>query len=706
MRKTILLLALILLVPSAVLAQALRTITGVVTDEAGEPVIAATVYIEETNKAVYTDANGHYTIQAQDGQTVIFSFIGFERQSRKVKGDATINIIMKEDENTRLADVVVVGYSTMERRDLTGSVSSVKLPEDKPFLSIDQMLAGQAPGVFVNTSSGNLGSANLMTIRGISSILGDNNPLYVIDGVPIYSTDRDRNLQSTDGGSFPGASMSGGQVGGGSLINNRDVNESFEKNPLLSLNPDDIESIEILKDAFSTAIYGSRGSAGVILITTKKGARGKAKVNVNYTLSVENPLDLPNMLNGDEYAAIYSSYYPNGNYPTGYNTDWLDAVTRTAVSHAVSASVSGGTENTNYFISMSYNNNQSYIINNDLERYSARASIDTKLSDRWKMGVSMSLSKINNNSISASNVFAAAIKKAPNLPIYDENGDYHYGYSPNSLGDNTAYNPVAMAYEDEGSMKDIRVIGNAYLEWNPISWLSLRSEIGTDISNSTTLIRKADIPVDLDEVTDNQASETTNMDYRVVINNTLNVTKAFGDDHFIQGVIGQSYEYSNERVTAVTGSNFFSSELIGVGAAETTRVQQAERQKHSDRVEQMFDRYRFSPKLDEVVEYIKTLSTYINVWDRVIFGDSSELVGTHYGLEKSDMTMICKVCDLLSDHVEELIPASCLRASERRAAYMAEAEQEEYRDLLIKTYVTDDLFNQKMARYQADRSIH
>lgn len=138
----------------------------------------------------------------------------------------------------------------------------------------------------------------------------------------------------------------------------------------------------------------------------------------------------------------------------------------------------------------------------------------------------------------------------------------------------------------------------------------------------------------------------------------------------------------------------------------TTEQEQAERQKHSDKVKQMFDRYRFSPKLDEVVEYIKTLSTYINVWDRVIFGDSSELVGTHYGLEKSDMTMICKVCDLLSDHVEELIPASCLRASERRAAYMAEAEQEEYRDLLIKTYVTDDLFNQKMARYQADRSIH
>lgn len=133
---------------------------------------------------------------------------------------------------------------------------------------------------------------------------------------------------------------------------------------------------------------------------------------------------------------------------------------------------------------------------------------------------------------------------------------------------------------------------------------------------------------------------------------------------------------------------------------------QAERQKRNEQVLQMFDRYRFSPMLNEVVKYIKDLSIYIRVWDHMIFGDSSELVGAHYGLEKADMTLICKVDDLLADHVEELIPACCLRAGRRRAAYILEAEQEEYRDLLIKTYVTDDLFNQKMARYQADRSIH
>lgn len=576
-RNLILYIFLILMVP--VMAQTKRTITGTVNDESGEPVISALINIDGTTTAVYSDLNGNYSIQAEEGQTLVFSFLGYVKQTHKVGKSDVINVILKEDDNTRLSDVVVVGYSTVERRDLTGSVSSVKLPEEKPFLSIDQMLAGQAPGVLVSGSSGALGSANMMTIRGISSIIGDNNPLYVIDGVPMYSTDRENNLASTSGGSISAPSMSGGQVGGGSLMYNQDVVNSFEKNPLMSLNPDDIESIEILKDAFSTAIYGSRGSAGVILITTKKGSREKTQVNINYSMAIDNPIGKLDLLNGDEYAAIYSAYYPDGSFPTGYNTDWVDAVTRTAVSHNLSASVSGGTQKSNYFVSMSYNDNESYIINNGLERFSARANLDTKLNDKWNMGVNMSIAKVNNNSVAAQNIYSAAIKKAPNLPIYDENGDYHYGYSPNSKGDNEAYNPVAMAYNNDESIKDIRVIGNAYLEFKPFSWMTLRSEIGTDISNSQAMIRKGDIPVDLENVVDNQATETTNMNYKVVMNNTLNITKAFGYDHFFQGVLGQSYEYSNERVTSVRGSNFFSPDLIGVGAAETKSVTQALRQK-------------------------------------------------------------------------------------------------------------------------------
>lgn len=575
MKKHLLSCALFLGVATGLNAQALRTVTGTITDEQGEPITSATIHIKGTNKCVFSDVNGHYSIEAKEGETLVFSFLGFIKQQHTVDNKQDkLRIVLKENKDTRLSDVVVVGYSNMERRDLTGSVSSVTLPEQKPFLSIDQMLAGQAPGVFVNTSSGALGSANVMTVRGISSIIGDNNPLYVIDGVPIYSTDRDKNLTSTSGGSIPGVSMGGGQVGGGSLINDTELNNSFEKNPLASLNPDDIESIEILKDAFSTAIYGSRGSAGVILITTKKGSRERTQVNVNYSLSIDRPLDKLDMLNGDEYAAIYSHYYPNGHYPTGYNTDWLDAVTRTAVSHNVSASVSGGTPKSSYFVSMSYNNNESYVIDNALERFSARANMDLELSKDWKMGFTMSISKTNNNAISAPNIYAAAIRKAPNLPIYGDDGDFYYGYSPNSKGDNSAYNPVAMARINNEALKDIRVIGNAYLEYQPFSWLNLRSEIGTDISNSTTEIRKGKLPIELDGVVDNQASESTNMDYRVVINNTININKSFGE-HFFQSVLGQSYEYSRERVTGVSGTNFFSEELVGVGAAQTTRVMSA-----------------------------------------------------------------------------------------------------------------------------------
>lgn len=552
-----------------------HTVCGCVRDESGAPLEMISVSVKGSHKAVNTDADGRFTIEAEPHNQLVFSFVGYDRQTVKVGTKSQIDITMKENKSMKLQDLVVVGYSKVERRDLTGSVSSVKPKDDVSFLSVDQMLQGRVPGLYMSNSSGQLGAANVLTIRGISSIMGDNNPLYVIDGVPIYGTDRSSNSVSTTGGAIAGIAMGGMQTGGGSLTYNYDVNASFEKNPLANINPDDIESIEILKDAFATAIYGSRGAAGVILITTKKGTQGKTKVNVGYTLSIDNPIGKLDLLNGDEYSQIYSLYYPKGNYPAGYNTDWLDAVTRTAVSHGVNASVSGGTTNTNYFVSLSYNNNESYIINNDLQKYSARLNLTTALSPKWNMGVSVSLNRLNNNSLSASSIYAQAIKKAPNLPVYDENGDYYYGYSPNTKGDPDSYNPVAMAYINDESSEDTRVIGNAYLEWSPLSWLTLKSEVGTDIYNSFSNIRKGSLPETLTGVVGNQATETTKLNYKTVVNNTLNVNKIFARDHFIQGIVGQSYEYSKERINGVAGSNFFSPDLNGVGAAQTKRVTSA-----------------------------------------------------------------------------------------------------------------------------------
>ncbi len=574
MNRRILLLIALLCFGLTSFAQQVKEIRGKVADTDGVPLEMVLVNVRGTSTAVYTDLQGNYTIKTKEGSVLTFSMVGYDKQIVKVGKGNRIDVILEVNRALQLEDVVVTGYSSQERRDLTGSVSSVKPKGNLGFQTVDQMLQGAAPGVFMSNSSGALGGANILTIRGVSSIMGDNNPLYVIDGVPVYSTDRENNSLHNSGGSVPGLSIGGSQVGGGSLRYNYDLRYSFEKNPLAALNPDDIESIEILKDAFATAIYGARGAAGVILITTKKGSRGKTKVNVGYTLSLDNPIGKLDLLDGPEYATIYNTYYNTNAYSTQYNTDWLDAVTRTAVSNGVNASISGGEGKTNYFVSMSYDNNQSYIINNDMQRFSARLNLDAALSDHWKVGLNVSLSRLSNNAMQASDIYSSAIKKAPNLPIYDENGEFYYGYAPNPKGDNEAYNPVAQTYINDAKVEDNRVVGNAFLEWKPASWISLRSELGTDIYNATTDVRKGEFPEYFTGGIGNQATENIKLSNKIVVNNTLNVHKILGD-HFLQGVVGQSYEYSRERTTSVAGSDFFSPDLSGVGAAQTKRVSTA-----------------------------------------------------------------------------------------------------------------------------------
>lgn len=548
-----------------------KTIIGNVTDGNGNPLEFVTISLANRSAHTSTNASGYYSLEASVGDTVQYHLIGFAKETKVVGKNNRINVVLQESKDFVLADLVVTGYSRQERRDLTGSVSSVKLDDDLSFRTVDQMLQGKAAGVYVSTSSGALGSANVLTIRGISSIMGDNNPLYVIDGVPIYGTDRSANSTSTTGGAISAVSFTGMQTGGGSLQYNIDLNNSFEKNPLATLNPDDIESIEILKDAFATAIFGSRGASGVILITTKKGNAKRPRVNVTYTLGVDNPMGKHRLLNGEEYARIYSEYFKGQNFPALYDTDWQDAVTRTAVSHNVAGSFSGGTKNTTYFFSLAYADNQSYVINNDMQRYSARLNLTSALSSKLSMGVNFNLSRLNNNALQAQSIYAAALKKAPNLPIYDEDGSYHYGFRPNDKGAAESYNPVAQAYINDEFSEDTRVTGNAYLEWKPWSWLTLRTELGTDIFNMFSSIRKGELPEHITGVVGNQAQETTKSNTRYVITNTVNINKIVAE-HFFQAVLGQSYEHSRERLNSVAGTDFFNPDLEGVGAAQSKRV--------------------------------------------------------------------------------------------------------------------------------------
>lgn len=550
------------------LAQDNIRVSGTVKDVIGNPVTGVSVFVKGTNTNTITDLDGAFSMTIKKGATVSFVFTGYIAQDRVVTTTDKLNITLAED-NIKLKEIVFVGYSKQERRDITGSVATIKPKNVSSALSVDKLLAGQATGVYMASSSGALGAANLLTIRGISSIMGDNNPLYVIDGVPIYGTSRSENSTSTSGGSTPAFALGGTQVSS-SITYNTSLQYSFEKNPLTSLNPEDIESIEILKDAFSTAIYGSRGSAGVILITTKKGTRDKTSVDVNYNIAFENPLGKLSLLNGEQYNQIYSMYYPNSPFTSKYNTDWIDAVTRQAVSNNFSASVSGGTEKTNYFMSTSLSTNQSYIINNDLQRFSARVNLDSRLSSWATIGTNISISKVDNNGLTAPNIYALAARKAPNVPIYNENGSYFFGQGTNPYGYAEAYNPVATAYNNSQVSSDTRVIGNIYLDIKLTKWMTFRTDFGADLYNTKTATRMADVPL-TEVIQKNKAQESVNLNSKFVINNTLNITKEV-KNHFIQGIIGQSYETSTMYTNSIYGSNFFSPYLVGAASAQNRSV--------------------------------------------------------------------------------------------------------------------------------------
>ncbi len=572
--RTILTLLTLLLGYAGISAQTYQKVTGTVLDENNAPMAGVTISVNGTGATLST-GDGTFTLTSlQRGAVVSFSFIGYKTKNVPVTDETSIQAIRLEPTSTTMSEVTVVGYGKQERRDITGSVSSVKLDEQKPFLSVDQLLQGRAPGVFVSNSSGALGGANLLTIRGVSSIVGENNPLYVVDGVPIYGTDRAANSVGTHGGSISAYSFGGTMTGGGSLTYNTDLQYDFEQNPLLSINPEDIESIEILKDAFATSIYGSRGSAGVILITTKSGSHNnKPSVNVSYTLSLDNPIGKLDLLNGDEYAMIYNQYYPSDKYPTGYNTDWIDAVTRTAISHNTSMSISGGTGRTRYFLSLSYANNESYIINNDMQRYSARLNLDTELSKTVTTGANVSISFVDNNAMQAPTIYKHAITRAPNLPIYNADGSYYMGHGLNTKGENDNFNPVAEAMLNTSKSKAITTVGNAYLQYDPLEWLELKTELGINIANNRNNTYKPELPKEVAGlVPNNQASESNALKYRIVTNNTITINKVFNNDHYLQAVLGQSYEIGHEHSSSIYGSDFFSSDMKGIGAAQTKRV--------------------------------------------------------------------------------------------------------------------------------------
>lgn len=407
-------------------------IKGRLVDDKNEPIIGATVAIEKTAFGAVSDANGFYEIKNLPAGTykLKITYIGYQTTYLEVVAipdnatDVPKTITIKEDAKA-LDDVVVVGYGTKLKREVTGSIAKINAKElnDMPIPSFESALQAKLPGVQVTTGSGVAGSAAVIRIRGVASISAGGDPLYVVDGIPITQD------------FFLNNGNSAGNSGG---MNN---------NPLASINPDDIESIDVLKDAAATAIYGSRGSNGVILVTTKRGRKGGFSVSYTGSVGISRPTALPNMLNSTQYLQLYQEAYENDGgvglapLPGGIsweqarktNTDWVDLTTRTGIKNSHSVTISNSGKKGGIYGSVGYSNNESYLVGNRYERISGRLNGDYNITKKLKAGVSTSLSQGTNyrvNTAWAGGLGQAMSTALPIYPVYDSVGNYFSGDNP------------------------------------------------------------------------------------------------------------------------------------------------------------------------------------------------------------------------------------------------------------------------------------
>ena len=446
-----------------------KKITGKVTDEKNEPIIGANVVVKGSTTGTITDMDGNFTLEVPDQATLLVSYIGYTPKEVAVKNQNNLSIMMIEDSKT-IDEVVVIGYGSVKKSNLTGAVSSVKTTEiqQTPMTSIDQGLVGRASGVQVTQTSGMPGAVASIRVRGSSSLQGGNEPLYVIDGFPVYS-----------GTGF-------GSTGGNTQISG-----------LSTVNPSDIESIEILKDASATAIYGARAANGVVLITTKSGKKGRDIITFESSFGVQNVAKTIDVMNAQEYAALVNEAYTNDGLDAPYNTtqlgeiaklgngtNWQDEIFRPAMIQSYQLTFSGGDNKTTYAISGGYFDQKGVIINSDFKRYSLRLNLDRQIFNTLKVGTHMSgthtISRTSATDVGGRDgVVNGALKMNPIQSVYanEETGEYTPTNDPGLL----IPNPVATAKEEIYNNATTRVLGDVYAEWEFLKDLKLKVSLGMDI---------------------------------------------------------------------------------------------------------------------------------------------------------------------------------------------------------------------------------
>jgi TonB-linked SusC/RagA family outer membrane protein len=483
-------------------------VTGVVkARSSGQELSGVTVTVKGGRTATSTDNNGAFAINVSSGGTLIFSYVGFTDKEVAVANNSTVNVAL-EAGNSALNEVVVIGYGTQTKRDVIGSISSVgaKQLQDKAVVSFGEAIAGQVAGVQVQQASSAPGAGLSIKIRGVGSISAGNTPLYVIDGVPLDNTTSSYDAQGASGANVP-------------------------TNPLASINPGDIQSIDILKDASATSIYGSRGSNGVVIITTKQGSKGKTQVNVNVSNGWQN-IDhkVPTLSTADWVARQidirnYNYTYLNGlpiagrsatdpNSVRGSNvglkipnefknpsllpqTNWQDVVYQTAPMNNYQVSASGGTDNARFYISGNCINQEAITRGQGFKKYSLRGNLDANITDHIKVGFRIAPSYSINNIPTAGGlsyyggVTAAVLTSPPIFPVYNADGTYANsqtltfddGTPPQTL---QFSNGLGLSKDYENIMKMFNMVGTLFTTVDFAKHFSVRSSINADITNINT----------------------------------------------------------------------------------------------------------------------------------------------------------------------------------------------------------------------------
>ncbi len=550
-----------------------RTVTGKVTNvKDGSPVAGATIRLKGSSGATSADLNGVFSIKVTDSkQTLIVSAIGFDHKEVIATNDElTVSL---NPAAAVLSDVVVTGYGSSTKRNLTGNIASVsgKSIENVPVNSFESAVQGRAAGVFVEAGNGKPGQAITVRIRGASSVSAGTQPLYVIDGVPLTTADLSSNGAPT--------------------------------NPLSDINPNDIQSVDILKDASAAAIYGSRAANGVVLITTRQGRAGKTKFNVNFQTGNNKPTHLRHFLSSKDYVdletetAIRGAKYDFANDINGYgseeeaiddylnnpsygaiptlqyyaaydsayltgqkSTDWQAQAFQTSHTSQVDFNASGGTDKTTFYLSGQYLDQDGLLIGNSFKRYSTRLNIEQKASDRFKFGLNIYISKSRNNRVPNDDQFTTPLQivaLSPITPVIDPRTGLTSGSLPGAASDYPVYFKPLLYYENAYYHTDVfRTIANGYSELVVAPHLNFRTELGAD---------------NLSQDEDEYAGHLTFRDFGTPngygynaytnifnynTNNYFTYKNKFGEDHTLEAVAGMSFQKSTEIYNTAQGQQF------------------------------------------------------------------------------------------------------------------------------------------------------